>query len=291
MTTWILLVGIAAAGPESLPALDAATALDLGDHLLAKGEESAALEWYLIADYLGPATGGVEPDALGYRLGLGHEANGQYEAAIAAYERVHGDLAGQARLRAGISAFAIGSVSRAERHFSECAAMGGELGATASLVRGSLWLENGDLNKARAAFASLPAGHPQKVATDTLIQEVARPGLRRSPALAASLSVLPAVGQAWAKDPGAGRTLATWTAFAASAGFFGWWGIQKDAPLALGAAGALGTGMVVTWGGGIGRAYKAAENFNQKAEETERAYMRERTSAALPNLPRTPTPP
>jgi hypothetical protein len=281
-----LLLLLAARPGAAAPAdggLSAAEALEVGDHLLREGDPAGALGWYRAADLLSPRTGGVDPDAVQLRLGLALERSGQPQAAVVAYGRVGGEAAERARLREGVAAFRAGATRRGDEALAALAgsAADPELRAAAALQRCRLWLEQGDPARARAALEALPADHPERRRAAALVARLDHPLHLKSAGLAAGLSVLPAVGQAYAGDPRAARTLGAWGAFAAGAALTGWWGWKEGSPAALGVSGALGTGMVLTWGRGIGEAAKAAESANRAAEAARRARWAEAAAAEI----------
>ena len=284
--------GAARAGAPDA-ALTAAEALEYGEHLLRSNDPDGALEWFRLAELLAPRTGGVDLDLVLLRQGMAHELRGAPTLALATYGKVSGPLHEAARLRAGVAAFAAGADARGDEALRALAAGTADptLAATATLLRGSLWVEAGRPAEARAAFAALPAAHPSRAAAERLVADAARPLHLKSPGLAAGLSVVPALGQAYAKDPRSGRTLATWAALAAGTGLTGWWGTRAESPAALGVSGALGTGMVVVWGRGLWQAARAAEATNTAARAAERARLRAAAAQALPELPRVPAVP
>jgi len=283
----LLLSTLAWAGPAESIALDAAEALELGDVLFRGGDPEGALGWYRVAAHLAPRGEGADLDAIWYRAGLAQEAAGLPQAAVVTYEKVGGAWQDAARLRAGVAAFAADAPNRGDEQLARLAqdSATDSLRLTATLMRGTLWLERGERDRAATAFETLPPGPPKQEAQALLGAHAAA---LRSPALAAGLSLVPGLGQTYADDPRRGRTLATVSALGLSSGALAWWGMKAEQPMAMGAAGALGAGMVINWGRSGFQAAEATRARNAESREAERVALQKAARAAFPDLPRSP---
>lgn len=269
--------------------LDVALARDLGDGLFQSGDAAGALQWYRTARWLEPSAD--ELPGVQLRVGMGLEAGGDYSGALDWYRRV--DLGDDrlARLRAGVCVFRAGSARRGDGELQALGTDAPELRPTVDMVRGALWVQEGDLKQAERAFAAVPSSHPQGATAAGLAAYAGAPPHEKNPAIAATMSVLPGVGQMYVGDwlPGVRNLL-----LVGLAGGGAWWTAQQGAATEsawmMGMSGALTTAGAAGWAVNVGGAWRRAEDAAAAARQAHAAELGERVERLLPEIPLEPAP-
>ena len=157
MTSLVLLLGATLARASAPVALDVDLARDLGDGLFSSGDAAGALQWYRVARWLEPTAD--ELPGVQIRIALALEANGALTEAIGWYQRIDDGDVDFARLREGICISRNGAPSRGDVVLRELATAVPEDAPQVDLIRGTLWVEAGELDKAASAFAAVPTSH------------------------------------------------------------------------------------------------------------------------------------
>ena len=283
----VFWLSMTVAASEPIP-LDVELARNVGDGLFAAGDPTGALQWYRVARWLEPS--GDELDAIDVRIAMGLEATGLYPQAATQYAQVADEYADLATFRAGVCRFRSGASRWGEETFAQLVTAHPGAAADVSLVRGMLWLEAGDADAAATAFASIPLADPRSATAAGLAARSTAIPLHKSPALAASLSIVPGIGQMYAGDAPAGfRNLAI-------AGVLGTGSMMmmkmgdEGTTWAAGVGGALLTTATIGWTVNIIGAWKRAETAAAEATRTHAAAVLVEARDALPTLPLAPSP-
>ncbi len=283
----VLWLSLTAAASEPIP-LDVELARNVGDGLFAAGDPTGALQWYRVARWLEPT--GQELDGIEVRIAMGLEATGLYSQAAAQYEQVahvYGDLA---TLRAGVCRFRSGAPRWGEDTFAQLVSESPSTTADVALLRGVLWLEAGDAETAADAFARVPLADPRSATAAGLAARSTAVPLHKSPALAASLSIVPGMGQLYAGDAAAGvRNIALAGALGTSSMMMMKMG-DEGTTWAAGVGGALLTTATIGWTVNVIGAWKRAEKAATAATRAHAETVRTEALQALPALPLLPSP-
>ncbi len=275
--------------PAQAEELDVALARDLGDGLFAAGDAVGALQWYRTARWLEPSA--AELPGVQVRVGMGLEATGDFAAAQDWYRRVDLGDPQLARLRAGICVSRLGAPDRGNAELVSLSDDFPALRPTVDMVRGALWVEAGALDAAAQAFAAVPAAHPQGPTAAGIAALAGAPPHRKSPGVAAGLSLLPGAGQMYVGQWG--RGLGSLAMVGALFGGAWWTTSQATATGAAGwstVAGGLGAAGLGTWSWTVVRAWRSAEGAAAEARAAHVAAVQERLDTLLPEIPLAPSP-
>ncbi len=284
MTSLVLLLGATLARASAPVALDVDLARDLGDGLFSSGDAAGALQWYRVARWLEPTAD--ELPGVQIRIALALEANGALTEAIGWYQRIDDGDVDFARLREGICISRNGAPSRGDVVLRELATAVPEDAPQVDLIRGTLWVEAGELDKAASAFAAVPTGHQDGATAAGLAASAGTLPHLKSPGVALGLSVLPGLGQMYSGDWGAGlRNLGLGGALAGGGMMLMNWGHTEDAAWASGMGGALLTTFGVGWSVSAVGAWKRAEKAAAKVRQEHADDVRRRIDELLPALP------
>ncbi len=251
------------------PALSADQAVAFGDHLLAQGDAYNALTWYRLALFLDPQR--PDAEALRFRVGLAYERGERYPAAVFAYGQVGGPLADRAAYRAAIADHRAGNEAAADLGLERVGVFypGSEWAPRADFARGIFALQRYDLETAQTRFAAF--SHPESPLAPRaaeLATAASEPVPRKSPALAASLSVVPGLGQLYAGHPGDAMMAALFNVpLALGAGLLLADGVEQQRPTEIAAGAVLGSVFVVAfYPSNVIGAWRGAERTNQMRE-------------------------
>lgn len=280
MTHLLLATALAAepALPEAPPAppaeaaapgLTADQAAAFGDHLLAQKDGFNALTWYRLALFLEPAR--PDADALRFKQALAYERGERYPAAVFAYGQVGGALADRAAYRGALADHRAGNDVSADLALERLGLFfpDSRWAPPAAYARGVLALQRFDLDVAQARFSAFPyADHALAPRAAALAGEAAAPVPRKSPALAAGLSVVPGLGQLYAGHPGDAFMAALFNIpLGLGAGLLLADGIEQQRPTEIAAGAVLGTVfLAATWPSNLVGAWRGAERTNQHRE-------------------------
>lgn len=251
------------------PALSAEQAAAFGDHLLAEGDAYNALTWYRLALFLDPQR--PDADALRFREGLAYERGERFPAAVFAYGQVGGDLADRAAYRAALADHRAGndlsadlSLERVGLFFPES-----EWAPRAAFARGVLALRAFDLDKAEAQFGAFDfPSSPLAPRASALALAAAEPIPKKSPKLAAGLSLVPGLGQLYAGHPGDAFMAALFNIpLGLGSGLLLADGIDQGRPTEIAAGAVLGTVfLAATYPSNLVGAYRGAKRTNERRE-------------------------
>ena len=249
------------------PSVDARTARAFGDHLLQTGDAYNALTWYRLALFLEPDA--PDADALRFRMALAWERGERYPAAVFAYGQVTGPLMDQATYRAAVADFEAGNLLSADHTLETLTLYSPDSvwAPRAAYTRGVLALQAHDLPTASARFATFAyVDSPLAVRASALAAAAAEPVRKKSPGLAAALSVVPGLGQLYTGHPGdAAMAAALNIPIGLGAGLLLADGLQTGRPVEI-AAGGLFTGMfALTFPSNLLGAYRGAARANERA--------------------------
>lgn len=272
--TLLLLAAALAAEPtppvvESTPALDARTAVAFGDHLLTSGDPYNALTYFRLALFLEPE----RPDAesLRFRIGLAYERGERWPAAVFAYGQVGGDLADRAAYRAALAEHRAGVAGAADLALERVTLFfpDSSWAPRAAYARGVLALQAGELQQAESLFAAFSfPDHALAPRARSLAEAAALPLPRRSPTLAASLSVVPGLGQLYAGHPGDALMAALFNIpLGVGSGLLLADGIETGRPVEIAAGAVLGSVfLVATYPSNLIGAWRGAVRTNEHRE-------------------------
>ncbi len=255
--------------PATPPAVTADQAVAFADQLRAQGDAYNALTWYRLALFLDPE--GPDAEALRFRIGLSYEQGERYPAAVFAYGQVGGALADRAAYRGALADHRAGNDLSADLSLERVGVFypSSEWAPKASFARGVIALQRFDLAQAQERFASFPhPDDPLAPKAAALAELASQPLPRKSPALAAGLSVVPGLGQLYAGHPGDAFMAALFNIpLGLGAGLLLADGIDQRRPTEIAAGAVLGTVfLAATYPSNLVGAARGARRTNEHRE-------------------------